>query len=203
MYVPDMLLHFDIIYADPPRRFTQIAKEVAGKVFENFPKMLGKCMIVEETEYLLPNKAERDVETVEMEQSTSSATSSMSEEYMPPKSSTVTYNRVPFDIKLKIVMTANEHPNWSFKYLQSRFKQHLHHNSDIARFKKEIITGGTFNDKMDSIKKNVYDRFIEARNQKQLITRRQLQQWAMAAAAQFRNMEEESECAFRFVASPW
>jgi len=48
----------------------------------------------------------------------------------------------------------------------------------------------------------VYKRFIEARNQKQLITRRQLQQWAIAAAAQFRNMEEESECAFRFIASP-
>jgi len=200
MYVPDMLLHFDIIYADPPGRFTQTAKEVAGKVFENFLKMLGKCVIVEETEYLLPDKAKRD--ETEMEQSTSSTTSSTSEEYMLPESSTVTLNRVPFDIKLKIVMTANEHPNWSFKYLQSRFKQHLHHNSEIARFKKEIITGGTFNDKMDNIKKIVYDRFIETRNQKQLITRRQLQQWAMAAAAQFRNMEEESECAFRFVASP-
>jgi len=155
MYVPDMLLHFDIIYADPPGRFTQTAKEVAGKVFENFLKMLGKCVIVEETEYLLPDEAKRD--ETEMKQSTSSTTSSTSEEYMPPESSTVTHNRVPFDIKLKIVMTANEHPNWSFKYLQSRFKQHLHHNSEIARFKKEIITGGTFNDKMDSIKKNVYD----------------------------------------------
>jgi len=135
----------DIIYAD-------LCREVAGKVFENFLKILGKCVIVEETEYLLPDEAERDVETVEMEQSTSLTTSS-NEEYMPSESSTVTYNRMSFEIKLKIVMIADEHPNWSFKYLQSRFKQYLYHNSDIAHFKKEIITGGTFNDKMDSIKK--------------------------------------------------
>lgn len=55
--------------------------------------------------------------------------------------------RVPFDIKLKIVMTSNEHPKWSFKTLQQRFKQHLRHNSDVARFKKEILTGGTFIEK--------------------------------------------------------
>lgn len=74
---------------------------------------------------------------------------------------------MPLDVKLKIVMTANEHPNWSFKYLQKRFKQHLRHNSDIARFKAEILTGGTFKDKIDSVKKIVYDRFTEARDQKQ------------------------------------
>jgi len=50
-------------------------------------------------------------------------------------------------------MTANEHPNWSFKYLQGRFKQHLRHNSEIARFRKEILTGRILKDKINIIKK--------------------------------------------------
>lgn len=58
-------------------------------------------------------------------------------------------------------MTANEHPQWSFKYLQKRFKQHLKHNSDIARFKREILKGGTFLDKMDAIKK-MFDCMIDS-----------------------------------------
>ena len=110
------------------------------------------------------------------------------------------YYRVSFKIKLKIIMTANENPKWSFKYLQKWFKQHLHHNSIIARFKKEILRGGSFLDKIGIIKKNIHDRFTEAREQKQLVTRRQ--QWAIAAAVPFRNMENENECAFCFVASP-
>jgi len=160
-----MLLQFNIINTEPSRNFTRSAKEVAGKLFQNFIKMLSKCVIVEETEYFSSFEAREDVEE-EMP-----STSACDEDYVPPTKKIV-LQRVPFDIKLKIVMTANEHPNWSFKTLQSRFKQHLRHNSDIARFRKEILTGGTFQDKLDRIKTNIYDRFLEARLQKQLVTRR-------------------------------
>lgn len=159
---------------------------------------------VEETEYFLSNKT-RDVEEIEMkevemeevemeeieiEQATSS---SCDKEYVPSEKRT-TYDRVPFEVKLKIVMTANEHPNWSFKCLQKKFKQYLHHNSKTSRLRNEISTGGTFQDKINRIKKDVYDRFTEARNQKQLITRRQ--QWAMAAAVQFRNVKKKMSVFF-------
>lgn len=56
-------------------------------------------------------------------------------------------------------------------------------------------------DKMDIVKKNVYDRFTEARNEKQLVTRRQLQQWTMSAAMQFRDADEEEGNVFKFSAS--
>lgn len=56
-FFTDMLLKFDLIYADPPKQFTKSAKEVAGKLFESFIKMLGKCTIVEEIEYFLPDEA--------------------------------------------------------------------------------------------------------------------------------------------------
>jgi len=191
-----MLLQFDLIYANPPKQFNNSAKSVAGKLFENFVKMLGKHTIVEETEYFLPDEEQYVEQDVEQEATSSQA---CEEAYKLPEKETFSKDRVPFDIKLKIVMTANEHPNWSFKSLQQRFKQHLRHASDISRFRKEVLSGGTFFHKIDAVKKNVYDRFTDARNQKQLVTRRQLQQWAMAAAAQYRNDDED--CTFRFVAS--
>lgn len=188
-------MKFDLIYANPPKKFTNIAKEVAGKLFHQFVKMLGKCSLVEEVEYSLPDKEENIKQPME------EATSSKCDvEYVPPEKIKKTYEKVPFDVKLKIVITSNENPNWSFKTLQKRFKQHLRYPSEIARFKKEILSGGTFQDKMELVKQNVYDRFTEAREQKQLVTRRQLQYWAMAAAIQFRDAEDEKDV-FRFVAS--
>ncbi|XP_025154118.1 uncharacterized protein LOC112588423 [Harpegnathos saltator] len=130
-------------------------------------------------------------------------TSQRTEDYEPPQK-VAAMDLVPYDVKLKIVMTANEHPNWSFRTLQSKFKQHLHYHSEVARFRKYILSGGNYWDKLQLIKRNVYDRFTEAREQRQLVTRRLLQQWAMAAAVQYNKQGEESEehgKAFRFVAS--
>ncbi|XP_025158805.1 elongation of very long chain fatty acids protein 7 [Harpegnathos saltator] len=129
--------------------------------------------------------------------------SQRTEDYEPPQK-VAAMDLVPYDVKLKIVMTANEHPNWSFRTLQSKFKQHLHYHSEVARFRKYILSGGNYWDKLQLIKRNVYDRFTEAREQRQLITRRLLQQWTMAAAVQYNKQGEESEehdKAFRFVAS--
>lgn len=67
-----MLLRFDLIYADPPKQFTNSAKNVAGKLFENFVKMLGKHTIVEETEYFLPDE-EQYVEQKDVEQEATSS----------------------------------------------------------------------------------------------------------------------------------
>ncbi|XP_026829898.1 uncharacterized protein LOC113563060 [Ooceraea biroi] len=166
--------------------------------------MLRKCTIMEDVEYFLPDSQP----STEEEESEKPSLSTSDEEYMQPAKIS-TFDRVSFDTKLKIVMTAREHPKWSFKTLQQRFKQDLRHNSDVVRFRNEILSGGTFFDKIETVKKNVYDRFVEARDSKQLITRRQLQQWAMAAATQYRvdpstssSTDEENQCTFRFVASP-
>lgn len=99
---------------------------------------------------------------------------------------------MPFDVKLKIVMTAQEHPHWSFRTLQKRFKKY-YDPSDLIRLRNAVLSGGTFKDKLNIIKANVYDRFTEARNNRQLITRRLLQQWAIAAAAQFNDKQKEGE----------
>jgi len=57
---------------------------------------------------------------------------------------------------------------------------------------KNVLSGGIFKDKLN-IKTNVYDCFTEARNNRQLITRWLLQQWAIAVAMQFNNKQEEGK----------
>lgn len=103
-FFTDILLYFNLIHADPPKQFIKCAKEVGGKIFENKKKMLGKNTIAEEVEYFLPDEAQPNIEE-QVEEATSS---SYNEEYEPP-TKIASYDRVPF-VKLKIVMTANEHP---------------------------------------------------------------------------------------------
>lgn len=76
----------------------------------------------------------------------------------------------------------------------------------LRNIKKAVLSGGTFRDKLNTIKTNVYDRFTEARNKNQLVTRRLIQQWAIAAAAQYNKPKEEQDSeehtnVFHFVAS--
>jgi len=105
---------------------------------------------------------------VDIEEATYSS-STNDEEYVPSKK-IAKYYRVPFEVKLKIIMIPNENLKWNFKYLQKRFKQYLHYNSDIARFKKEILIGGSF---LDKIIKKMYMVDLpkhENRNNKTTIT---------------------------------
>ena len=57
---------------------------------------------------------------------------------------------------------------------------------ELARWKKIIIKGGTQYDRSIAIKKWTYDRFIDARKEKNPVTTRNIQEWALQAAQQFR-----------------
>ena len=56
----DMLLQFDLIYADSSKQFTKFAKEFAGKMFEDFKEILGKCIFYEDVEYFSSDKAQEE-----------------------------------------------------------------------------------------------------------------------------------------------
>lgn len=60
---------------------------------------------------------------------------------------------------------------------------------DLAKWKKHIKSGGTMIDKYAIIDSWTYDRFTEARQIYQQVTTRNLQQWALSAASQFKNFE--------------
>ncbi|XP_032675579.1 uncharacterized protein LOC116846167 isoform X2 [Odontomachus brunneus] len=220
-YFRDVLIQFDIINNKASKTFSNNAKLIGGKLFEKFLKLLGQHAISEEVEYYIAegqddvakedatndNDNDNDNDTTPEGDATPAnkphTSQSVEEDYEPPRKVTA-IDPVPYEEKLKIVLFANEHPHWSFRSLQKRFKKHLRNNCDLARFRNYILSGGTFWDKMKIIKRNVYDRFTEARKQKQLVTRRLLQQWAMTEAVQYNGKGTKSAKdgnAFRFVAS--
>lgn len=166
----DILIQFNLISVDAPQKFSNNTKLVGGKLFEKFVKLLGQHEISDEVEYYV----EKDQENITCENMPStSQDQNIPEEYKSPEKVSV-YETVLYDIKLKIVMTAQEHPHWSFRTLQQRFKKHLQRPLQLTRYKNAVLSGGNFRDKLNAIKINVYDRFIEARKNRQLVIRRLL-----------------------------
>ncbi|KAL6416504.1 hypothetical protein ACFW04_013408 [Cataglyphis niger] len=156
---------------------------------DKFVKLLGQHEISDEVEYYV----EEDQEDITCENMPST---------IPPEKISM-HETVPYDIKLKIIMTAQKHPHWSFRTLQQQFKKHVQRPLQLMRYKNAVLSG-TFRDKLNAIKANVYDHFKEARKNKQLVTRRLLQQWAIVAAAQYNNTKQKSEehiNIFRFIVS--
>lgn len=96
---------------------------------------------------------------------------------------------VPLDYKIMVVNLAKAHPTWSLKSLQSKGASRLKHMRDLKIWEQHIKNGGTRKDKYNTIDSWTYDRFVEARCCNQQITTRNLQQWALAAASQFPELE--------------
>ncbi|XP_046750190.1 uncharacterized protein LOC124413557 [Diprion similis] len=98
----------------------------------------------------------------------------------------VTRNKIPFDVKARAVELAQLHPRWSINTLRKRSTRLLKDRSQLARWKIHIERGGTRYDKLAVINKNVYDRFVEAKNHRKVtVTTGVLKEWAMAAAMQY------------------
>lgn len=152
----DIVIQFDLIFADAPRKFSNNAKLAGGKLFEKFIKLVGEHEVLDDIEYYL--EEEEKVVMHESIPSTSRNIPDDFEDYEPPKEIS-THQIVPYDTKLKIVLAAQEHPHWSFKTLKHKFKKYLNYPSDVTKYKKAVLSGGTFRDKLNIVKTNVYDRF--------------------------------------------
>ena len=81
----------------------------------------------------------------------------------------------------KVVKYCEEHPNFSFKSIQQRFRR-LSHRNYISRFKQYINSLGTRNSKLQEIKEFVYSKFVESRNMRLPIHDIDLQRWAIQKA---------------------
>ena len=105
------------------------------------------------------------------------------------------YEQVPLEVKIKVVNMAREHPAWSLSTLQHQGSSKLRHKGMLNIWEKEIHSGGTRYDKLNTIDKWVYDRFVEARGSNEQVTTRTLQEWGLAAANQYLAPD------FQFIAS--
>ncbi|XP_026670698.1 uncharacterized protein LOC108626532 isoform X2 [Ceratina calcarata] len=63
----------------------------------------------------------------------------------------------------------------------------LKRKDQLKKWEESIKSCGTIFDKYALIDSWTYDRFVEARNNYHQVTTRNLQQWALAAAAQFQS----------------
>lgn len=80
------------------------------------------------------------------------------------------------------------HPKWTLQTLRQKGCSQLKRMDDLSRWERDIEKGGNVSDKYSIIDTWTYDCFIEARQNNQQVTTRNLQQWALTAAAQFADL---------------
>ncbi|XP_076284711.1 uncharacterized protein LOC143211135 [Lasioglossum baleicum] len=135
--------------------------------FNNTPK---DCLI---------DNGESDNENVKYEES-------VDDEWYEPEEKKRHWDNVSLDTKIKTVTLARRNPSWSLSTLQSKGSKCLKNKKYLLRWENYIKDGGTIYDKYNAINQWTYDRFKEARANFQQVTTRDLQQWALAAASQYK-----------------
>ena len=88
------------------------------------------------------------------------------------------------------------HPKWKFATLKVHAGKLLTRMDELKRWEKDIIRGGTKFDSSKAIKKWTLKNFNEARERKSPVSNRNLQEWALQASQQFKDLEN-----FSFIAS--
>ncbi|KAJ8960708.1 hypothetical protein NQ314_006019 [Rhamnusium bicolor] len=111
------------------------------------------------------------------------------DEYEPEQKRKKEMEYIPLDYKIKVVNLAKQYPKWGLRSLQRKGCSRLKNMTDLKRWEKDIKCGGTTIDKYAIIDSWTYNRFVEARQADQQVTSRNLQHWALAGAAQFKNFE--------------
>lgn len=104
---------------------------------------------------------------------------------------------ISLEKKEKIVKLHKQHPNWKFTTLQVHAGVALKKKDYLKRWEEEVKKGGTKFDKSKAIKNFTYAKFCEARNSRSPVTTRNVQEWALQAAQQFRDQDLK----FSFIAS--
>ncbi|GFY70869.1 HTH CENPB-type domain-containing protein [Trichonephila inaurata madagascariensis] len=144
--------------------------------------MLAEKNMIHDEELIHANEVCEEVffESVEVDSST--------DEYEPEEKKR-DIKHIPLDYKIKTVNMAKKHPTWSIKTLHSRGCGRLKKKEHLPKWEEDIIKGGNKFDKYALIDSWTYDRFVEARENFHQVTTRNLQQWALSAAGQFKDFE--------------
>jgi len=174
----------DTVSAKISKRSVLIGKEL----FNRFVDMYGSMFFTEE-------------EVLEIAENTEEKKRKITELSSDSDEEEQKLEKIPFGMKIKAVQLAELHPEWSIKSLRSKSTRLLKDRSQLARWKIDIEKGGTRYDKLRAINNNVYDRFVEARDQRGLVTTQMLKQWAMTVAFQFLDGNFEFNASNHWVAN--
>lgn len=111
------------------------------------------------------------------------------DDYVPDEKKRKMADYIPLEYKIKVLNIAKAHPTWKLETLQKHGCGHLKRMDDLKLWKKDVEQGGTRFDKFHVIDSWTYDRFVEMRRNYKQVTTRNLQQWALAAASQFPDLQ--------------
>lgn len=186
----DAVEHFQTLLKENDLIFSKCSSSISneamlmGEEIYNFTiEMLAEKTIVFDDTLIHENEICEEVffEPVEEDHS--------SDEYEPREKQKRKTEHIPLDYKIKAVNIAKKHPNWSLETLKKNGCRRLQKKEYLSKWEEDIKKGGNTFDKYAIIDSWTYDRFVEARQNYQQVTTKNLQQWALSAARQFRNFE--------------
>ncbi|GFW78911.1 HTH CENPB-type domain-containing protein [Trichonephila clavipes] len=161
VYCEQLLLENNKIATEPSAVIKEEHMKIGEKLYSTIMETLAENIIVIEDDLILFEEADEEGLFEEVEDSGLQS----DDEYHPDeKRSKIDTDDIPLDYKIK------------------RMDQ-------LKIWEEQIRRGGSTKDKYTTIDKWTHDRFVEARQSNQQVTTRNLQQWALAAASQFPDLE--------------
>ncbi|GFV02773.1 HTH CENPB-type domain-containing protein [Trichonephila clavipes] len=161
VYCEQLLLENNKIATEPSAVIKEEHMKIGEKLYSTIMETLAENIIVIEDDIILFEEADEEGLFEEVEDSGLQS----DDEYHPDeKRSKIDTDDIPLDYKIK------------------RMDQ-------LKIWEEQIRRGGSTKDKYTTIDKWTHDRFVEARQSNQQVTTRNLQQWALAAACQFPDLE--------------
>lgn len=115
--------------------------------------------------------------------SSSSESSSEREEVKPKPKRQI--GLVPYAAKVKAVTLHEQHPKWSLATIAKNSTKFLKHKWQLCKWKRQIEKGEPKLEIYSKIDQCVYNRFVEAKKDRQLVTTRMIRLWAREAVSQF------------------
>ncbi|KAL1493742.1 hypothetical protein ABEB36_009436 [Hypothenemus hampei] len=181
VYYEHLLMENNLISVQSSSSISHEAMLIGQQLFENTLILLNENQFVIDDELLHEDEIgeETDFDITENNES--------SDEYEPEGKKSKLTEHIPLDYKIKAVNIAKAHPTWKLQTLQKNGCRRLTKKEQLVQWEKDVMNGGNTFDKYRIIDSWVYDRFVESRQDCQQVTTRNLQQWALTAAGQFKN----------------
>jgi len=170
----------NLIASQPSATISRNAKLIGEEIYTRTLEMLSEKKLVTEEELY-----EEDNDVVPVRENKNSSLADEVDVYEPEPALYRLADHIPLDSKIRMINIAKEHPNWSLQTLQKKGCSLLKKKENLKKWEADVKSGGTRFDKISSIDSWTYDRYVEARQNRQQVTTRNLQQWALAAAAQY------------------
>lgn len=183
VYYEGLLFENNLIASESSPIIPEDAISIGEVLYDTTLEILNEKQLIHDEELIHANEVCEEV-SFDMVYDNSSP-----EEYEPEYKKSKPSDYISLDYKTKVVNIAEAHPSWSLATLQKKGCSRLKKREYLSKWKEDIKKGGTIFDKYAIIDSWTYDRFVEARQNYQQVTTRNLQQWALTAAAQFKDFD--------------